>query len=227
MTSFRTVDYYSDDCPEIEIPLDPRLDPSKNAQKAYKQYNKCKTAKEVLTEQIAIWEKELLYLESVRAFLDRAECEQDLVDIRDELYRAGYAAKMKGYKPQKQVKLRPMQYETTGGYRLLVGRNNIQNDELTLRLADKGDIWFHTKDIPGSHVIMVTEGEEPSEKDYTEAAALAAYYSKATGELVAVDYTMVKNIKKPQGSKPGFVIYKTNYTAFVRPSKDIKEINNG
>ncbi len=227
MTSFKTVDYYSDDCPEIEIPLDPRLDPSKNAQRAYKQYNKCKTAKEVLTEQIAIWEKELLYLESVRAFLDRAECEQDLVDIRDELYRAGYAAKMKGYKPQKQVKLRPMQYETAGGYRLLVGRNNIQNDELTLRTADKGDIWFHTKDIPGSHVIMVTGGEEPSEQDYTEAAALAAYYSKATGDLVAVDYTMVKNIKKPQGSKPGFVIYKTNYTAFVRPSKDIKEINNG
>ena len=227
MESFRTVDYYDESCPEIEIKLDPRLDPSRNAQRMYKLYNKCKTAKEVLTEQIAIWERELSYLDSVRAFLDRAETEQDLVDIRDELYRSGYASKLRGYKPQKQVKLRPMQYKTSGGYPLLVGRNNIQNDELTFRIAEKEDIWFHVKDIPGSHVIMVTDGEEPSEKDYTEAAALAAYYSKATGDLVAVDYTKVKNIKKPQGAKPGFVIYKTNYTAYVRPCCELEEIKNG
>ena len=227
MESFRTVDYYDESCPEIEIKLDPRLDPSRNAQRMYKLYNKCKTAKEVLTEQIAIWERELSYLDSVRAFLDRAETEQDLVDIRDELYRSGYASKLRGYKPQKQVKLRPMQYKTSGGYPLLVGRNNIQNDELTFRIAEKEDIWFHVKDIPGSHVIMVTDGEEPSEKDYTEAAELAAYYSKATGDLVAVDYTKVKNIKKPQGAKPGFVIYKTNYTAYVRPCCELEEIKNG
>lgn len=227
MESFKTVDYYDESCPEIEIKLDPRLDPSRNAQKMYKLYNKCKTAKEVLTEQIAIWERELAYLDSVRAFLDRAETEQDLVDIRDELYRSGYASKLRGYKPQKQVKLRPMQYKTSGGYPLLVGRNNVQNDELTFRIAEKEDIWFHVKDIPGSHVIMVTDGEEPSEKDYTEAAALAAYYSKATGDLVAVDYTKVKNIKKPQGAKPGFVIYKTNYTAYVRPCCELEEIKNG
>ena len=181
----------------------------------------------MLTEQIATWERELLYLESVRAFLERAESEQDLVDIRDELYRSGYAAKLRGYKPQKNVKLRPMQYKTSGGYPLLVGRNNLQNDELTFRLAEKDDIWFHVKDIPGSHVIMVTDGEEPSETDYTEAAALAAYYSKATGDLVAVDYSKVKNIKKPQGAKPGFVIYKTNYTAFVKPSCELEEYKNG
>ena len=163
----------------------------------------------------------------MRAFLDRAESEQDLVEIRDELFRAGYASKLSGYKPAKQVKLRPMQYKTSGGYPLLVGRNNLQNDELTFRIAEKSDIWFHVKDIPGSHVIMVTGGEEPNERDYTEAAELAAYYSKATGDLVPVDYTAVKNIKKPQGAKPGFVIYKTNYTAFVKPRLTLEEIKNG
>jgi len=227
MESFSAVDYTDVACPEIVIKLDTRLDPSKNAQRMYKRYNKCKTAKTVLTEQIATWERELSYLESVRAFLERAESEQDLLDIRDELYGAGYASKMRGYKPQKKLKFRPMQYKTSGGYPLLVGRNNLQNDELTFRIAEKSDIWFHVKDIPGSHVIMVTDGEEPSETDYTEAAALAAYYSKATGDLVAVDYTKVKNIKKPQGAKPGFVIYKTNYTAFVKPSREVEEIKNG
>jgi predicted ribosome quality control (RQC) complex YloA/Tae2 family protein len=220
------VDYYDESCPEVEIKLDSRLDPSRNAQRFYKMYNKCKNAKKILSEQIEIWERELLYLESVRAFLDRAESEQDLIDLRDELYRSGYAAKMRGYKPQKQTKLRPIKYQTTGGYPLLVGRNNLQNDELTFKIAEKGDLWFHVKDLPGSHVIMVCDGEEPSEADYTEAAALAAYHSKATGDLVAVDYTRVKNIKKPQGAKPGYVIYKTNFTAYVRPKK-LEEIKNG
>ena len=217
MESFIAVDYYTEDCSEVEIKLDPRLHPSQNAQKMYKMYNKCKTAKEILTVQIETWEKELVYLETVRAFLDRAECEADLAEIRDELYKAGYASKLRGYKPAKQTKPRPMQFYTSGGYPLLVGRNNVQNDELTFRIAEKDDVWFHVKDIPGSHVIMVTGGEEPSEADYTEAAECAAYYSKASGELVAVDYTKVRNVKKPQGAKPGYVIYKTNYTAYVRP----------
>ncbi len=227
MESFRAVDFYDESCPEIEIKLDPRLDPSKNAQKMYKLYNKAKTAKSVLTEQISIWERELVYLESVRSFLDRADCEQDLSDIRDELYKSGYGSKMRGYIPSKKTKPRPIQYKTSGGYHLYVGKNNLQNDELTMKLASKDDIWFHVKDIPGSHVIMVTEGEEPSERDYTEAASLAAYYSKATGDTVAVDYTRVKNIKKPQGSKPGFVTYKTNYTAYVKPLCELEEIKNG
>lgn len=224
MEEFEAVDYYDPSCPTVTIKLDPRLDPSKNAQRMYKLYNKCKTARLVLTDQIATWERELVYLESVRAFLDRVECEQDLTDIRDELFRSGYAQRMKGYKPARQQKLRPMRFRTSGGYELLVGRNNIQNDELTFRIAEKDDLWFHVKDLPGSHVIMLAAGEEPSGNDYTEAAALAAHYSKATGDLVAVDYTRVKNIKKPQGAKPGFVIYKTNYTAYVRPSRDIEEI---
>ena len=222
MESFKTVDYYDEGCPEIEIKLDPRLTPSQNAQKMYKLYNKCKTAKTVLAEQIKIWEGELRYLESVRQFLSSAECEQDVIEIRDELYRSGYASKMRGYVPPKKLTSRPHKLTTSGGYELLVGRNNIQNDQLTFKVASKGDLWFHTKDIPGSHVILLCDGEEPSEKDYTEAAAVAASYSKATGDLVAVDYTRVKNIKKPGGAKPGFVIYKTNYTAFVKPLTDIE-----
>ena len=220
MESFRTVDYYDESCPEIEIPLDKRLSPSQNAQKMYKLYNKCKTAKTVLAEQIKIWEGELRYLESVRQFLSRAECEQDVIEIRDELYRSGYASKLRGYVPPKKLTSTPHKFMTSGGYELLVGRNNIQNDNLTFKVAGKGDLWFHTKDIPGSHVIMLCDGEEPSEQDYTEAASIAAKYSKATGDLVAVDYTRVKNIKKPGGSKPGFVVYKTNYTAFVHPASD-------
>ena len=220
MESFVTVDYYDENCPEIEIKLDPRLTPSQNAQKLYKLYNKCKTAKVVLAEQIEIWERELRYLESVRQFLSRAECEQDVIEIRDELYRSGYASRLRGYVPPKKIASTPHKLLTSGGYQLLVGRNNIQNDNLTFKVASKGDLWFHTKDIPGSHVIMLCDGEEPGEKDYTEAASVAAKYSKATGDLVAVDYTRVKNIKKPGGSKPGFVIYKTNYTAFVRPATD-------
>ncbi len=220
MSSFKTVNYYDESCPEIEIKLDPRLSPSQNAQKMYKLYNKCKTAKTVLAEQIKIWESELRYLDSVRQFLSRAETEQDVIEIRDELYRSGYASRLRGYVPPKRITSSPRRFVTSGGYELLVGRNNLQNDNLTFKVAGKGDLWFHTKDIPGSHVILLCDGEEPSEQDYTEAASIAAKYSKATGDLVAVDYTRVKNIKKPGGSKPGFVIYKTNYTAFVRPAAD-------
>ena len=217
MTEFECTDYYDESCPTVKISLDSRLSPSQNAQRMYKLYNKAKTAREVLTEQIAIWERELVYLESVLSFIERAEGEDDLAEIRDELYRSGYASRMKGYKPPKQLKSKPMRFTTSGGYTLLVGRNNLQNDQLTHRIADRDDLWFHTKDIPGSHVIMLTEGEEPSERDYTEAAAIAAHYSQATGDLVAVDYTRVRNVKKPSGAKPGFVIYKTNYTAYVKP----------
>ncbi len=223
MPSFTCVDYYDPECPEIEIELDTRLSPAQNAQRLYKLYNKSKTAKAVLTEQIARWESELVYLDTVRAFLDKAECEDDLAELREELYRSGYSSKMKDYRPQKKIKLKPIELSTSSGYPVLVGRNNIQNDHLTFKLAAKDDIWFHVKDIPGSHVILVTEGEEPSEQDYTEAAEIAAYYSKASGAPVAVDYTKVKNVKKPSGSKPGFVIYKTNYTAFVTPNSHAKE----
>lgn len=215
MESFVATDYYDESCPEIEIKLDTRLSPAQNAQKLYKLYNKCKTAKVVLAEQIEIWERELKYLESVRAFLEKAEREEDIIELRDELYRSGYSSKLKGYTPPKKLKAAPMRFKTSGGFTLLVGKNNTQNDLLSLKSADKGDIWFHVKDAPGSHVILVTEGEEPGDRDYTEAAAVAAKYSKASGKNIPVDYTRVRNLKKPAGSKPGFVTYKTNYTAYV------------
>ncbi len=227
MTSFEAIDYYDEACPTVKIELDSRLSPADNAQRFYKLYNKAKVAKDVLTEQIAIWEAELLYLDSVRAFLSRAETEDDILEIRDELYRSGYASKLRGYRPPKKIKARPIELVTTDGMRLLIGRNNVQNDYLTFKLASKDDIWFHTKDIPGSHVILVTDGKEPSDRDYTEAASIAAYYSKATGDLVAVDYTRVRNIKKPSGAKPGFVIYKTNYTAYVKPMSGEELKDNG
>ena len=226
MTSFETVDYYDESCPTVTVELDERLTPAQNAQKMYKLYNKAKKAKEVLTEQIKLWEAELVYLDSVKEFLSRAETEEDLAEIRDELYRSGYASRMKGYKPPKQIKARPMRFTTTDGKQLLVGRNNIQNDQLTFRVAAKDDVWFHVKGIPGSHVILVTEGEEPTDRDYTEAAGIAAYFSKATADFVEVDYTRVKNIKKPQGAKPGFVTYKTNYTAYVKRMNP-EELNRG
>ncbi len=218
----RCVDYYDEECPTVEIELDTRLSPSSNAQRLYKLYNKSKKAKIVLKEQIEIWERELVYLDSVKAFLDKAECEDDLNEIREELYRSGYSARLNGYKPNKKFKMKPLELKTSGGYTVYVGRNNIQNEYLTFKLASKSDIWFHAKDNPGSHVILITNGEEPGEADYTEAAELAAYYSKAGTGPVAVDYTAVKNVKKVPGAKPGFVIYKTNYTAYVTPRRSVQ-----
>lgn len=214
-------DYYDESCPEITVSLDKRLSPSANAQRMYKLYNKCKTAKVVLSEQIAIWERELEYIDSVQSFLDSADTEQDIADIRDELFKSGYASRMKGYKPPKIFRSKPLSFKTTDGMTLYVGKNNMQNDKLTMKDAAKDDIWFHVKGLPGSHVILVTDGKEPTDRDYTEAASIAAGYSKATSDIVAVDYTRVKNIKKPAGSKPGFVTYKTNYTAYVPRIKKI------
>jgi predicted ribosome quality control (RQC) complex YloA/Tae2 family protein len=214
-------DYYDEQMPEVTVELDTRLSPSANAQRMYKLYTKARNAKVILTEQIALWEAELKYLETVCACLEAAQTEQDIADIRDELFNAGYASRMRGYKPPRQMRSHPITMTTTDGKRLIIGKNNVQNDRLTMREASKDDIWFHVKDIPGSHVILVTDGEEPTDRDYTEAAAIAAGYSQATGDLVAVDYTRVRNIRKPAGSKPGFVTYKTNFTAYVKPIKSI------
>ncbi len=224
-TELKTVDYYDENTPEVTIPLDSRLSPAQNAQRMYKLYTKQKNARERLTTLIEEWERELLYLESVQDFLLRATSEEDLLQIRDELYHSGYASRMKGYRPQKVSKQKPMEFTTASGYRLLVGKNNTQNDYLTFKVATKGDLWFHAKDMPGSHVLLLCDGEEPSELNYTQAAAVAAYHSKGRdGDLVPVDYTRVKNIKKPTGAKSGFVIYKTNYTAYVKPAASPEEV---
>lgn len=212
--------YYSDDCSEVVIKLDKRLTPQQNAQRYYKKYSKAKTAEVELTRQIKLAEEELEYIYTVFDSLTRAETESDILEIREELHQFGYASKMKNYQKKKPAPPKLMEFVTSGGYRLVCGKNNHQNDYITTRLASRLDYWFHVKNMPGSHCVMFCGGEEPSERDFTEAATVAAYYSKASeGKNVAVDYTLVKNIRKPGGAKPGFVTYSTNYTAYVDPDE--------
>ncbi len=211
------VNYYSEDMETVKIELDARLTPAQNAQQYFKKYNKSKSAEAALSCQLELAKAELNYIDTVFDSLSKAETEADLAEIRKELYTSGYASKMKSYSEQKKMpKSKPMEFVTSGGYRLLCGKNNSQNDELTFKLASKGDLWFHVKGIPGSHVVLFCNGEEPDAKDFTEAATVAAVYSKAKrGQKVEVDYTRIKNIKKPPASKPGFVTYQTNYSAYV------------
>lgn len=196
-TSFEATDYSTDPPSPVTVPLDGRLSPSANAQRYFKLYHKAKTAREMLGNQIELTKRELIYIRSVAAFLSRAETEADLLELREELSLAGYGARMKKYAPQKTKKSKPLELVSPSGYRVLCGKNNLQNDQLTFRTAGKGDLWFHAKGIPGSHVILICDGDEPTEEDYTFAATVAAEHSSATADPVAVDYTRVKNIKKP------------------------------
>ena len=219
-TILRAQNYYDPDCAEIEIPLDPLLTPQQNAAKYFKQYNKAKTAEIYLTEQMAAARRERDWLESILDELTRAETEQDFLDIRRELQEAGY---LKGAAPGKKGPRRnpsrPRAFRSSGGFRILVGRSNTQNDQL-VREAFKSDYWFHTQRIHGSHVILCTEGQEPDERSMTEAATLAAYFSQGReGGQVAVDYTQVRNVKKPNGARPGMVVYDPYQTAYVTPDE--------
>ena len=204
----------------ITVELDSRLSPSANAQRYYKRYNKSKNARVELSKQIELGKDELAYIYTVFDSLTRAETPTDLVEIRDELYRSGYASKMKSYSSHKPHAPTVMQFVTPDGMRVLCGKNNVQNEHITHKLAEKYDYWFHAKNVPGSHVVLVTEGREPTDSDFTVAAEIAALYSKAEGTNIAVDYTLAKNVKKPSGAKPGFVIYHTNWTAYVTPDAD-------
>ena len=204
----------------VSVELDARLTPAANAQRYYKRYNKAKNARIELAKQIALGEAELDYVYSVFEALTRAETPTDLSEIRDELYRSGYASKMKAYSSHKAHAPVIMQFETPDGMRVLCGKNNVQNEYITHKLAEKQDYWFHAKNTPGSHVLLVTEGREPTDLDFTTAAEIAAHYSKAEGANIAVDYTLAKNVKKPAGGKPGLVIYHTNWTAYVTPNAD-------
>ncbi len=215
--------YWSENCETVEIPLDKRLAPAQNAQMYYKKYNKSKAAKVHLTEQLAKAEEELAYIYTVLDSLTRAETEREMMEIRDELYHSGYASKMKNYTEKKKQAPLIQRYETTEGYTVYCGRNNIANDHLTTHLADRNDWWFHVKNQPGSHVVLVCkEGEEePTETAFTEAAMIAAYNSKASdGVMVPVDYLKVRQVKKPAGAKPGYVVYYTNWTAYVTPDAE-------
>lgn len=212
----------------VTVELDSRLTPAANAQRYYKRYNKAKTAKIELNRQIELGEAELAYLYTVFESLTRAETPSDLTEIRDELYRSGYASRMKSYSSHKPHNPTVMKFVTPDGMTVLCGKNNVQNEYITHRLADKQDYWFHAKQTPGSHVLLVTEGREPTDLDFTTAAEIAAHYSKAEGANIAVDYTLAKHVKKPAGAKPGFVIYHTNWTAYVTPDADrIAELRQG
>ena len=210
--------FYDENMPTVRIKLDPSKSGSQNAQKYYKDYRKAKTAEQVLKEQIEIAKNELVYIDNVFDSLSRAGSERELAEIRAELVQTGYIKAAKG-KGKEQKPLPPLEFMTTDGFRVLVGRNNRQNDTLTLRTANKNDIWLHTKDIPGSHTILITDGREPTDTAIMQAAMIAAYHSKAKdGSQVPVDFTQVRNVSKPQGAKPGMVIFVKNRTVYVKPS---------
>lgn len=210
----------------VEIPLDGTLSPSQNAQRYYKKYTKTKNARVHLTQQVENDRLELAYIQSVSDALTRAETENDCIEIREELYHSGYASKMKTYTAKKRTTPSVLHFVTSDGRAVICGKNNISNEYVTTKLAERSDWWFHVKNQPGSHVVMQSSGEqdEPTERDFTEAAMIAAWYSKVSGGvMVPVDYTHVHAVKKPAGSKPGFVVYKTNWTAYVTPDPQLVE----
>lgn len=223
MRLLRTVDFYDPDCGEVDIPLDPLLTPQQNAAKYYKEYNKAKKAEEMLTIQLEKGRRELEYLNSVLENLTLAEGERDLQEIRQELSDTGYLRRTsKGKDKGKRVSARPMEFRSSAGLRISVGKNNTQNDLLTCKQAFKSDIWLHTQKIHGSHVILWTEGGQPDLQSLNEAACLAAWFSQARESgKVPVDYTPVKYVKKPAGARPGMVVYTTYETAWVTPDGDL------
>lgn len=213
MSRLTAQNYYDPDCADVDIPLDVRLSPQENAAKYFKKYTKAKTAEKYITAQLEKARVELTYLESVLQELTLAESEQDFNDIRAELTDGGYLRAKGRKQPQRPSK--PREFRSTAGLRILVGRNNRQNDRLTAKDAEKWDIWLHTQRIHGSHVILCTGGAQPDEQSLLEAASLAAYFSQAQdGTKVPVDFTQVKFVKKPAGSPPGFVNY-TNYKTIL------------
>ena len=222
ITDYEVWDEEREEYGTVIIDLDERLTPSANAQRYYKKYTKARNAKVELARQIELGEAELAYIYTVFDALTRAETANDLAEIRDELYRSGYASRMKGYAaPKKQPAPTVAKFRTTNGYLVYCGKNNLQNEHITHKLADRNDYWFHAKGVPGSHVVMVTNGEEPDAQDFTDAASIAAHYSKAAGGAqIPVDYLLVRHVRKVPGAKPGFVTYHTNWTAYVTPEAE-------
>lgn len=217
MGSVTVENFYDEGCPEIEIKLDKRLTPSRNMQRYYEEYRKADTAEKILTEQIAKGEEELAYIDSVFDALTRTQSEDEVNELRQELSEQGYirSSKLKGKPPKSRP---PLEFTSPDGFTVLVGRNNKQNDQLTTKLADKTDIWLHTKDITGSHVIIRTEGKEVPDNTVMWAARVAAFHSKAkNSSQVPVDYVPVRFVKKPSGAKPGMVIFTNNRTLYVTP----------
>lgn len=223
--SLEAINYYTGET--VNIPLDPTLTASENAGKYFDKYGKLKRTYETLSGLIVQVKEEIDHLESIAASLDIAEQESDLVEIREELIAAGYLRRKGGAKKEK-VTSRPFHYISSDGFHMYVGKNNFQNDELTFKFAAGNDWWFHAKGQPGSHVIVRTEGLPLPDSTFEEAARLAAHYSKGRGqEKVEIDYVEKKHVKKPNGSKPGFVVYYTNYSMMIDSDiSGIKQINS-
>ena len=223
MAVLHAQNFYDPDYGETDIKLDPLLTPQQNAAKYYKDYNKAKKAEEMLTIQIEKGERELEYLNSVLENIRLAEGERDLGEIRQELTDTGYLRRAKtAAKREKRVAGKPMEFRSTTGLRITVGKNNSQNDQLTTKMAYKSDIWLHTQKIHGSHVVLWLEGGEADAQSLTEAAILAATFSQAGDSTrVPVDYTPVKYVKKPAGARPGMVVYTTYQTAVVDPDHEL------
>ena len=223
MSRLTAADFYDPECPQIHIPLDPLLTPQQNAAKYYKEYNKAKTAESILTLQLEKGRRDLDYLNSVLEAIALAEGERDLQEIRQELTDTGYLRRpSKARDRGKRVASKPMEFRSSSGLRISVGKNNTQNDLLTTKQAFKSDLWFHTQKIHGSHVILWTEGGQPDLTSIQEAAQLAAWFSQGRESgKVAVDYTPVKYVKKPGSARPGMVVYTTYETAYVAPDGEL------
>ena len=218
MTSVILENYYDNNNP-IEVKLDPRLSPNQNAQHYFSEYRKADTAEKMLKKFIEKGEAELSYIESVFDLLSRARTEDEVLMLREELAEQGYIKRSR-QKNQKPVKLSPKEYVSTDGFRILCGRNNLQNDKLTFKDSRKNDIWLHTQKIHGSHTVIVTEGREVPSSTIEQAAIIAAYNSKGRdSSLVPVDYTEIRNVKKPSGAAPGKAVYEHYKTAYVRPAQ--------
>lgn len=217
-------DFYDPQMQPVEITLSPTLSPQQNAAKFYKDYTRAKNAEKYLTEQLARGETELSYLNSILDELTRAESDRDLAEIRAELATGGYLREPGGKKKLKLPPSRPMSFRSSEGFLIQVGRNNRQNDQLTLKTAQRTDLWLHTQKLHGSHVIVSCEGRTPGDQTITEAAMLAAYFSQAReSQNVPVDCTPVRFVKKPAGAKPGMVVYTTYSTVFVTPEAALAE----
>lgn len=223
MASFTTSNYFSEG-EEITIRLDSRLTPQENSEKLFKEYRRMKNAERYLTEQLKRGEEEFEYLESVLESIEKADSEATIAEIREELAETGYVDRGKALQKKKARALSPYRFVSSDGFVIYAGKNNKQNDALTLKSALKGDLWLHTKNIPGSHVIVECAGAELPDRTITEAAIIAATYSKAKNSVnVPVDYTRVKFVKKPQGAAPGRVIYTNYYTAYATPDDELCE----
>ncbi len=211
--SLEALNYYTNEM--MTIPLDPLLSPSENAKKYFDKYGKLKRTYEALSQLTIEVKKEIDHLESIQTALDIALLEEDLTQIKEELIESGYIRR-KGSNKKVKFTSKPFHYLSSDGFHMYVGKNNFQNDELTFKFAVGNDWWFHAKGIPGSHVIVKSEGKELPDRTFEEAGKLAAYYSKAHGQSkIEIDYTEKKNVKKPSGGKPGFVVYYTNYSLLI------------